>query len=150
MEDKRKFTGYIVADEPVTTQKAREAGLIKDSAKGYSVEFSYFVAKEPEEEFRDIVRAPVAEVKEMIDRHGYSFVKHRLSNIISDGRPFFRQVNLDEGVLSDMWNMKINGNINKLLDDLHEDWNKRSTKLGARRYTRENIELKVALIMAKV
>lgn len=31
MEEKRKFTGFIISGEPVTTKKAREAGIIKKS-----------------------------------------------------------------------------------------------------------------------
>ncbi len=30
-ENERPFTGFIVSGEPVTTQKAREAGIIKKS-----------------------------------------------------------------------------------------------------------------------
>lgn len=31
METKRPFTGHIISGEPVTTEKAREAGIIKKS-----------------------------------------------------------------------------------------------------------------------
>lgn len=31
MEEKRKFTGVVISGCPVTTQKAREAGIIKTS-----------------------------------------------------------------------------------------------------------------------
>lgn len=31
METERPFTGFVVSGEPVTTQKAREAGIIKKS-----------------------------------------------------------------------------------------------------------------------
>ena len=39
-EEKRPFTGTVISGEPVTTQKAREAGIIKKSK----------VTEEPEEQ----------------------------------------------------------------------------------------------------